>query len=99
MEGFFSLELISLPVAYSYSVHCSIHGEFEKEKEIRARREPFIGTPDFLRIEAPDPLIGHGREVVAIKNDNVSLIESRTNSGLHMFMSVFVKQVQFLLCR
>ena len=95
----FLLKLISLPVASSYSVHCSIHGEFEKEKEIGTRRELFIGAPNFLRIEASDSLIGHGREVVAIKNNNVPLLESRANSGLHVFMPVFVKQVQFLLRR
>tara|TARA_B100001093_G_scaffold180135_1_gene172719 strand:- start:252 stop:422 length:171 start_codon:yes stop_codon:yes gene_type:complete len=53
---------------------------------------------DLPGIKASGSLIGHGREVVAVENDYFSRLERRINEGLYMFLSILVKQVQFLLC-
>jgi hypothetical protein len=58
----------------------------------------FIGLSDLLGIEASGSLIGHGREVVAVENDNFSRLERRINEGLYMLLAILVKQVELLLC-
>lgn len=97
LEGFAFFKFVGLAIPDANTLEGDIDGKVEDDQDIRTRCEGFILGANLCWVDSAGPLVGHGGEIIAVEDDNATVLNGGGDDLLDMFTAVPDEIVEFLL--